>query len=61
VETRTGELYRGLLDEAEDNMNLIMRDSTKTNVHGKESRVDLVYIKGANVSRERGREGIGAR
>jgi hypothetical protein len=38
-------------------MNLILRDSTKTNVHGKESRVELVYIKGANVRRGGGREG----
>ncbi|EWM20813.1 small nuclear ribonucleoprotein [Nannochloropsis gaditana] len=50
VETRTGELYRGLLDEAEDNMNLILRDVTKTNVHGKESKVELIYIKGSQVN-----------
>lgn len=25
VETRAGEVYRGVLDEAEDNMNLILK------------------------------------
>jgi hypothetical protein len=37
-------------------MNLILRDVTKTNVHGKESKVELIYIKGSQVRRE-GREG----
>jgi len=50
VELKGGETYRGYLDEAEDNMNCVIRDATRTTPLGKVSKVEQVYIRGAQIS-----------
>mmetsp|Transcript_22950 Transcript_22950/g.29968 ORF Transcript_22950/g.29968 Transcript_22950/m.29968 type:complete len:277 (+) Transcript_22950:241-1071(+) len=50
VELKGGETYRGYLDEAEDNMNCIVKDATRTSPLGKTSHVQQVYIRGAQIS-----------
>eukprot|EP00640_Fibrocapsa_japonica_P004729 CAMPEP_0113943140 /NCGR_PEP_ID=MMETSP1339-20121228/19207_1 /TAXON_ID=94617 /ORGANISM="Fibrocapsa japonica" /LENGTH=133 /DNA_ID=CAMNT_0000947925 /DNA_START=122 /DNA_END=519 /DNA_ORIENTATION=+ /assembly_acc=CAM_ASM_000762 len=50
VELKNGETYRGLLDEAEDNMNCILVDVTKTTPMGKISKVDQLYVRGSQIS-----------
>ncbi|CAM9251580.1 unnamed protein product, partial [Heterosigma akashiwo] len=50
VELKSGETYRGYLDEAEDNMNLVITDATKTTPLGKTSQVQQIYIRGSHIS-----------
>eukprot|EP00013_Stygamoeba_regulata_P026869 CAMPEP_0177655928 /NCGR_PEP_ID=MMETSP0447-20121125/15257_1 /TAXON_ID=0 /ORGANISM="Stygamoeba regulata, Strain BSH-02190019" /LENGTH=117 /DNA_ID=CAMNT_0019159937 /DNA_START=88 /DNA_END=441 /DNA_ORIENTATION=- len=50
VELKSGEVYRGNLLEAEDNMNMAMRNITVTGRDGKVSQLDQVYIRGSKVS-----------
>ena len=38
IETQNGDSYRGFLDEAEDNMNCILKDVTKTTPTGASRR-----------------------
>ena len=49
MELRTGEVYRGYLDEAEDNMNCHMTDITVTAKDGKVSHLKRVYIRGSQI------------
>jgi len=50
VETRKGELIRGLLFEAEDMMNLYIKNAVITDVNGvKHSRVNQVYVRGREI------------
>ncbi|KAJ3977596.1 hypothetical protein EV361DRAFT_622796 [Lentinula raphanica] len=49
VEVKTGQLYRGKLAEAEDNMNIFMRDATVTGRDGRVSQLDQVYIRGSMI------------
>lgn len=49
VELCTGALLRGILHEAEDNMNIQMRDITITQRDGRVSQLDQVYIRGSNI------------
>ncbi|KAL0079962.1 Sm-like ribonucleoprotein [Phycomyces blakesleeanus] len=49
LELKTGELYRGQLLEAEDNMNIQLRGLTVTGRDGRVKQLDQVYIRGAHV------------
>lgn len=48
-ETNTGEVYRGKLVEAEDNMNCQMTSVTVTYRDGKTANVENVYIRGSKI------------
>jgi len=49
-ELKTGEIYRGLLSEAEDNMNVQMSNVTVTGRDGRVSQLDTVYVRGSHIS-----------
>ncbi|KAI5240131.1 hypothetical protein E4T43_06260 [Aureobasidium subglaciale] len=49
VEITSGNVYRGKLLEAEDNMNCQLRDITVTARDGRVSHLDQVYIRGSHV------------
>ncbi|CAO3704071.1 unnamed protein product [Rhizopus stolonifer] len=49
LELKTGQLYRGKLLEAEDNMNIQLKDITVTARDGRVSQLDQVYIRGYHV------------
>lgn len=49
LETATGEVYRGKLVEAEDNMNCQMADITVTYRDGRVVQLENVYIRGSKV------------
>ena len=49
LETLTGEVYRGKLIEAEDNMNIQMSDITLTSRDGRVSQLQNVFIRGSKV------------
>ena len=38
VECKNGDTYRGFLDETEDNMNCILKDATRTDAKGNNTR-----------------------
>ena len=50
VETKLGETYRGVLFEAEDNMNMFMKAVTYTDADGKVSKLEQVYLRGNQIS-----------
>ena len=50
-ETKTGEVYRGKLVEAEDNMNCQMANITVTYRDGRVAQLENVYIRGSKVRR----------
>ena len=50
VELKSGETYRGTLDESEDNMNCVIKMARRVDAFGKESNVDHVYIRGSQIS-----------
>ncbi len=43
VETKSGDMYRGILDEAEDSMNISLKDVLRTDIHGKVARLNKVW------------------
>jgi len=49
LETSTGEVYRGKLIEAEDNMNCQMADITVTFRDGRVAQLDNVFIRGSKI------------
>ncbi|KAG5361927.1 Small nuclear ribonucleoprotein Sm D3 [Yarrowia sp. C11] len=49
VELTSGHTYRGKLIEAEDNMNVQIRDVTVTARGGRVSHLEQVYIRGSHV------------
>ncbi|KAF8773634.1 Small nuclear ribonucleoprotein Sm D3 like protein [Argiope bruennichi] len=49
LETNTGEVYRGKLVEAEDNMNCQMSDVTVTYRDGQVGKLENVYIRGSKI------------
>ena len=49
VELRTGDVYRGKLDESEDTMNCQLRDVVFTARDGRVTRLDAVYLRGSQV------------
>ena len=50
IELKNGETFRGILDESEDNMNCQVRMAKRIDQFGKESNVDLAYIRGSQIS-----------
>ncbi|KAE8310362.1 hypothetical protein BJX62DRAFT_237745 [Aspergillus germanicus] len=64
LEITSGVVYRGKLLEAEDNMNVQLKDITVTARDGRVSHLDQVYIRGSHVRnapmfRSRGQRGRG--
>ncbi|KAF1837734.1 Sm-like ribonucleo protein [Decorospora gaudefroyi] len=49
LELSNGEVYRGKLIEAEDNMNVQLKDITVTARDGRVSHLEQVYIRGSHV------------
>jgi len=49
VELKSGEMYRGKLVEAEDNMNSQLADIAFTDRAGKTTQLETVYIRGSKV------------
>ncbi|CEG49838.1 40s ribosomal protein s16 [Plasmopara halstedii] len=49
IEMKTGETYRGLLDETEDNMNCVMKEAVRTDINGNTSHVEQVYLRGSQI------------
>ena len=49
IELKNGELYRGKLAIAEDNMNCHLQDVSHTARDGKVTSLDAIYIRGSNV------------
>ena len=49
VETTTGEVYRGKLIEAEDNMNSQMASVTVTYRDGRVAQLENIYIRGSKI------------
>jgi len=49
VELKTGQMYRGKLQEAEDSLNIALRDITVTARDGRVSQLDQVYIRGSMI------------
>jgi small nuclear ribonucleoprotein D3 len=49
VETKNGEIIRGLLFEAEDMMNLYIKNCVVWNIHGKKRKVDQLYLRGREI------------
>ncbi|GLD95486.1 hypothetical protein PINS_up004163 [Pythium insidiosum] len=49
IEMKTGETYRGYLDEAEDNMNCVLKDAVRTDINGNTSQVEQVYLRGSQI------------
>lgn len=49
VETKKGELIRGLLFEAEDMMNLYLQNAVITDVNGVKRKVKQVYLRGPEI------------
>ena len=49
VELKTGEVFRGKLDEAEDNMNVHLSNCTKTGKDGRVSTLANCFLRGSHV------------
>ena len=49
IELVNGELYRGLMVDAEDNMNCQLQNVTLTARDGRVSKLEYVYIRGSKV------------
>lgn len=49
VETKAGDLYRGILSSAEDNMNVQLRTVSYTRRDGKVSSLEHVFIRGSKI------------
>ncbi len=49
VETKNGEIIRGLLFEAEDMMNLYIKNAIVWNIHGQKRKVDQLYLRGREI------------
>lgn len=49
VETNSGEVFRGKLLEAEDNMNVMMSQITATSRDGRVSQLENIFIRGSKI------------
>jgi len=49
VELKTGEVFRGKLDEAEDNMNVHLSNCTKTGRDGRVNTLSNCFVRGSHV------------
>ena len=50
IELKSGDCYRGFLEESQDNMNCTMKDCTKTDAKGKETHIQIAYIRGSQIN-----------
>lgn len=50
VELKDGTTCRGTLEESQDCMNLTIKDCIKTNLAGKQIKVEVAYIRGSNLN-----------
>lgn len=49
LELKSGEVYRGQLVEAEDNMNVQMKNITVTERDGQQTKLEYAFIRGSKV------------
>ncbi|KAK0564165.1 small nuclear ribonucleoprotein Sm D3 [Tilletia horrida] len=49
VELKGGQTYRGKLFDAEDNLNVSMKEVQMTARDGKQSQLDSIYIRGSMI------------
>lgn len=49
IETKKGELIRGLLFEAEDMMNMYLKNAVIQDVNGLKRKVNQVYVRGPEI------------
>lgn len=49
IELKSGETYRGFLDETEDNMNCVLKDAVRTELNGSTTHVEQVYLRGSHI------------
>lgn len=49
IELKSGETYRGFLDETEDNMNCVLKDAVRTEINGNTTHVEQVYLRGSQI------------
>mmetsp|Transcript_45848 Transcript_45848/g.76512 ORF Transcript_45848/g.76512 Transcript_45848/m.76512 type:complete len:123 (-) Transcript_45848:15-383(-) len=49
MELKNGEIYRGQLHTAEDNMNCQLKNVTMVHVDGRQSKLDFVFIRGSKI------------
>lgn len=50
VETKSGETYRGLLDDSEDNWNVTLRDASMIRRDGSTARLPAVFLRGTTIN-----------
>ena len=50
IELKTGEMYRGRLDEAEDNMNVQMSEITMTSRDGSKHPLEHAFLRGSQIT-----------
>ena len=49
IELKSGEVFRGFLRIVEDSMNVVLAEATRTSDTGKVTRVDSVFLRGAQI------------
>ena len=49
IELKSGDVYRGYLEETEDNMNCLLRDAVRTDPNGNVTRCQHVYLRGSQI------------
>lgn len=49
IEVATGEVYHGTVEELQNNMNVLLKNATKTTRGGKETKMDSVFVRGSNI------------
>lgn len=49
VELKNGEIYKGMLSDAEDTMNCQMKEVTMTSKNGRVVRLENVFLRGAQI------------
>ncbi len=49
MELKNGEIYRGQLHAAEDNMNCQLKNVTMVSIDGRQNKLDFVFIRGSKI------------
>jgi|LauGreSBDMM110SN_4_FD.fasta_scaffold87761_2 small nuclear ribonucleoprotein D3 len=50
IELKDGSMYCGTLDDAQDNMNCLMKSVTRTGIDGTESKLEMAYVRGSQIN-----------
>ena len=50
VELKNGFVYRGILDESQDNMNCTLKDCIRTDPDGNQANIDIAFIRGPQIN-----------